>query len=49
MMNAVEIGSDGMTHIPNFMKIGLALKQYQGYYLDNLRGCSDDTTVWEDL
>jgi hypothetical protein len=46
MKCTVQMVSGGMIYIyvPSIMTIGQAFKEYEGYYLNNLRGCSVDIT-----
>jgi uncharacterized protein YraI len=44
-----EIASRGMTHIPNFVKIGTGVQAILRFCLSNMRGCNVGTTDGRDL
>jgi hypothetical protein len=49
MMYAVEMGPDGMTHIPNFMKPCTDVQAILRFCLSNLKGYNVGITGGRDL
>jgi hypothetical protein len=40
MMDAIEIASGGMIHLPSFVKIDTGIQEILRFYFSNLNGCS---------